>query len=525
LKYYEQYWNFGVEDGLDDVIQIGSTDNFLKRIDNEYELYRFDSVETLNRYQYNNQEDYSSDDIRKNILTKLDYDIEFAEDRLKLVNDLLDQNDWIYDFLSSPKIIVKELKKKSSFLAEKQRVDHYLELIATYLCFPMFKNQKDKDEYEILMNEYQELRRKNSKNEYDYKQMVVLKNKIDAFKMRLVEENEVIDNKNPSLDELEKDGIDIQKLSEEEKQNIRNSYKSPNKNFDVTFWGKMGYSDEQKDFRNELINNFESDIQYLKNYLGYDIPNKEQRDKFQDNLIQSFKPVYIENGKVINPRRQFKIIDSMYKTLRSNLKDAISILTDEVSFKSPTRPTTRYDFNLDTLYYDEDGNEVFVSKNFINFGNQNTYKGLLVSFNDLWGKYKDKIETDMWHILQDFLDIVAKADLTNDENNIVKLMLNGFSQNEIIDYFNHILNQEMYQQKLSIIMNRTIPRKLFNTYLYIIDNWIYTYRLKGKYKKCSNCGEIKLISNDRYFRKNPFSRDGYRSQCKKCEVLAEKFVK
>ena len=34
-----------------------------------------------------------------------------------------------------------------------------------------------------------------------------------------------------------------------------------------------------------------------------------------------------------------------------------------------------------------------------------------------------------------------------------------------------------------------------------------------KYKKCTNCGEIKLI---RDFHKRKDSKDGYRSHCKKC---------
>ena len=36
---------------------------------------------------------------------------------------------------------------------------------------------------------------------------------------------------------------------------------------------------------------------------------------------------------------------------------------------------------------------------------------------------------------------------------------------------------------------------------------------KGKYKKCSRCGEIKLISQ---FNKEPKGKDGYKKHCKKC---------
>lgn len=38
---------------------------------------------------------------------------------------------------------------------------------------------------------------------------------------------------------------------------------------------------------------------------------------------------------------------------------------------------------------------------------------------------------------------------------------------------------------------------------------------KGKYKKCSRCGQIKLMTT-RYFSKNKASKDGYYSICKEC---------
>ena len=45
--------------------------------------------------------------------------------------------------------------------------------------------------------------------------------------------------------------------------------------------------------------------------------------------------------------------------------------------------------------------------------------------------------------------------------------------------------------------------------------WYYTFKEKGKWKKCSRCGEVKLAHN-RFFSKNKTSRDGYYSICKCC---------
>jgi hypothetical protein len=38
---------------------------------------------------------------------------------------------------------------------------------------------------------------------------------------------------------------------------------------------------------------------------------------------------------------------------------------------------------------------------------------------------------------------------------------------------------------------------------------------KGKWKKCTRCGQIKLAHN-KYFSKNKTSKDGFYSICKEC---------
>ena len=45
--------------------------------------------------------------------------------------------------------------------------------------------------------------------------------------------------------------------------------------------------------------------------------------------------------------------------------------------------------------------------------------------------------------------------------------------------------------------------------------WYFTMKEKGKWKKCSRCGEVKLAHN-RFFSKNKTSRDGFYSICKTC---------
>lgn len=45
--------------------------------------------------------------------------------------------------------------------------------------------------------------------------------------------------------------------------------------------------------------------------------------------------------------------------------------------------------------------------------------------------------------------------------------------------------------------------------------WYYTIKEKGKWKRCSRCGQVKLAHN-RFFSKNKTSKDGFYSICKEC---------
>lgn len=45
--------------------------------------------------------------------------------------------------------------------------------------------------------------------------------------------------------------------------------------------------------------------------------------------------------------------------------------------------------------------------------------------------------------------------------------------------------------------------------------WYYTEKEKGKWKRCSRCGQIKLAHNI-FFSKNNSSKDGFYSICKEC---------
>ena len=68
---------------------------------------------------------------------------------------------------------------------------------------------------------------------------------------------------------------------------------------------------------------------------------------------------------------------------------------------------------------------------------------------------------------------------------------------------------------ISSLWRNKIPKIIAS---YAEDQFLNHYYLneeKGKYKKCSRCGQVKLAHN-KYFSKNKTSKDGFYSICKDC---------
>lgn len=70
-------------------------------------------------------------------------------------------------------------------------------------------------------------------------------------------------------------------------------------------------------------------------------------------------------------------------------------------------------------------------------------------------------------------------------------------------------------QYISSLWRNKIPKLIAETAEKDFLEWYFTEKEKGKWKKCSRCGQIKLAHN-KFFSKNSSSKDGFYSICKKC---------
>ena len=132
---------------------------------------------------------------------------------------------------------------------------------------------------------------------------------------------------------------------------------------------------------------------------------------------------------------------------------------------------------------------------------------------DSWSKFS----SDSYYLMHDLDELIEKTlrDKYPLYYDLVIYKIDGKQNVEI---------QELLQEKhgikhsveyISSLWRNKIPKLLAEqeTNDYLI--WYYTVVEKGKWKRCSRCGQIKLAHN-RFFSKNKTSKDGFYSICKEC---------
>lgn len=128
----------------------------------------------------------------------------------------------------------------------------------------------------------------------------------------------------------------------------------------------------------------------------------------------------------------------------------------------------------------------------------------------------DQLPGDTWHLMEDF-DAVSAAALAEFPiyERIVECKIDGLQNIEIQETLDKEFGKTYSIEYISNLWRNKIPKLIASQ---AEDEWLSNYYLnkeKGRYKKCSKCGQIKLAHN-KYFSKNKTSKDGYYSICKKC---------
>ena len=129
-----------------------------------------------------------------------------------------------------------------------------------------------------------------------------------------------------------------------------------------------------------------------------------------------------------------------------------------------------------------------------------------------WGEF----EKDLWYLMQEF-DEVADAALKEYPlyDRICEYKVDGLQNIDIQEKIQEEFGIKHSVEYISSLWRNKIPKLIASEAEDRLLDWYFLNEMKGKYKKCSRCGEIKLAHN-KYFSKNKTSKDGFYSICKCC---------
>lgn len=163
----------------------------------------------------------------------------------------------------------------------------------------------------------------------------------------------------------------------------------------------------------------------------------------------------------------------------------------------------------------EDG-KVF-STELVSLFDQKHVSALLCNYSklkeDAWGKFG----SDSYYLMED-LDNLIERTLKEKYPLYYDLLIykiDGKQNIEIQELLNEKHGIKHSVEYISSLWRNKIPKLLAEQAQEDYLVWYYTTKERGKWKKCSRCGEIKLAHN-RFFSKNKTSKDGFYSICKCC---------
>lgn len=440
--------------------------------------------------------------LRENVHSKLDYTTKYGQERNELVSELLDNVDFIEDILSSDRAILKEHKKASSFLSEDQTIDKTIASLADFILFTKFDSPEQEETFVKSLSSNPDHVFEKRPREYDYMKRVT-----DVAHEVLTQDFSILEATGKTQLTAE------QKLDMKRK---RVSYKLADEYLNEAYWKRYERGNHVPFYRGEspsyqeVFEDFKREVEYLGYCLGVNESKDVQaiiKEKFIKRIAEASKDK--ELPRHFTPERQYTLLRKTYSSLKGEYEMMKRQLVKTVTL-SPDAGKPVYDINSNTFYENESGEIVEVSTNAISLGSIETYRPLLVMYADLWDKYEGNYNSDWYWLLWEFKRLLDKAPLTEDERKVCALLMDAQSQKSVGEKLG------IQSSSLNHMVNKSIPKKVHQTYLEETDEYVYTHKLKGKYKTCSKCGETKLISNDRYFRRNASSKDGFRTICKKC---------
>lgn len=212
----------------------------------------------------------------------------------------------------------------------------------------------------------------------------------------------------------------------------------------------------------------------------------------------SGRQAYIIKSTIIDLRKDQYILKNAYRK---------PIILNQITHSKNYIPLDS-DFS-----FDDDG---FVIPEGVNLCNPKVVSAILCNYSimkqESWGEF----DKDLWYLMQEF-DEVADAALKDYPlyDRICEYKVDGLPNVEIQEKIQMEFGIKHSQEYISSLWRNKIPKMIASEAEDRLLDWYMLSEMKGKYKRCSRCGQVKLAHN-KYFSKNKTSRDGFYSICKAC---------
>lgn len=183
-----------------------------------------------------------------------------------------------------------------------------------------------------------------------------------------------------------------------------------------------------------------------------------------------------------------------------------------VQFSNLTR-SKRIMYLDDSFTFDENG---YVIPEGVSLCDPNICSLILCNYSKLKESAFGNFENDTWFLMEDF-DRISSAALAAYPiyEEIVIRKIDGMQNIEIQQQLQQKFGIKHSLEYISSLWRNKIPKLIASAAEDETLDWYYLNVEKGKYKRCSRCGQIKLAHN-KYFSKNKTSKDGFYSICKCC---------
>lgn len=202
-------------------------------------------------------------------------------------------------------------------------------------------------------------------------------------------------------------------------------------------------------------------------------------EELKSIINKRLKNLRVNKIEKVNQKKMVKLLKEL-KTDQILCKDKIR---GTIYFKAPLRDSTATDYNQ----FDFDNPEHIIP--------------ML--------ECKGSLLTDVGCIRYDMSNMLKEIKLKYNDCKILNYLFLGFSYYEISKKLNIQSTQVLNKIK-------RISKQISKKHTEIYEDWLYTYVLKGVYKKCTLCGIVKL-KNSRIFRYLKPCNE-YHSWCRNCEA-------